>query len=324
MWDLIVNPFITILTLFYSLLGQNIVLAIAVFTVVIRLVTSPLLLQQQRSAAAMKEIQPRLKKIQEKYKNDREKLAQEQMALYKEAGVNPLGGCLPLFIQLPILLGLYQAIIKGLAGSPFQLIDLSGRLLIPGLDHLVPLNNMWLNMDLTLAPTSNPVYALSLPVLVVITTWLQSKLTMPSMSMGDNAGAAAGMMRSMTTIMPLMFGFFSLSFSVGLSIYFVVSNVVGIVQYTLMGKAEWGALFNRQAPAAAEPAPAVVEGKAAPVPSGARARKMTAEPVKASASSSNSNSKSGASASSGSGDVVLTPRASRGKPRKMRKLSNNT
>ncbi|MFW5696480.1 MAG: YidC/Oxa1 family membrane protein insertase [Phototrophicaceae bacterium] len=325
MWDLIVNPFITILTLFYSLLGQNIVLAIAVFTVVIRLLTSPLLLQQQRSAAAMKEVQPRLKKIQEKYKNDREKLAQEQMALYKEAGVNPLGGCLPLFIQLPILLGLYQAIIKGLAGTPFQLIDLSGRLMIPGLDHLVPLNNMWLNMDLTLAPTSNPAYALSLPVLVVVTTWLQSKLTMPTMSMGDAGGAAASMTRSMTTIMPLMFGFFSLSFSVGLSIYFVVSNVVGIIQYSLMGKAEWGALFNRQPAAAPAGAPAVVEGKAAPVPSGARAKKMAAEPSNAtetSASANNSNTKG--AAASGSGDVVLTPRASRGKPRKMRKLSNNT
>lgn len=332
MWDLIVNPFITILALFYSILGQNIVLAIAVFTVVIRLLTSPLLLQQQRSAAAMKEIQPRLKKIQEKHKNDREKLAQEQMALYKEAGVNPLGGCLPLFIQLPILLGLYQAIIKGLAGTPFQLIDLSGRLLIPGLDHLVPLNNMWLNMDLTLAPTANPIYALSLPVLVVVTTWLQTKLTMPSMSMGDAGGAAASMTRTMTTIMPLMFGFFSLSFSVGLSIYFVVSNVVGIIQYTLMGKAEWGALFGKPSQPA-ESAPVVVEGKAAPVPSGSRAKQPALEAASASGGTSASTNNTGkmskpagksSGTAAGGSDVVLTPRASKGRPRKMRKLSNNT
>lgn len=247
MWDLIINPFITVLTLLYGLLGENIVLSIAVFTVIIRLATSPLLIQQQRSMKAQQEIQPKIQELREKYKNDREKLAQAQMELFKEAGVNPLGGCLPLFIQLPILLGLYQAIIHALAGTPFQLIDLSGRLLIPGLDPYVPLNNMWIGMDLTLPPTANPAYALSLPLLVLVTTWLQSKLTVPEMPSGGDGqmNQAANMTRTMTTIMPLMFGFFSLSFSVGLSIYFVVSNVVGIVQYTLMGRAEWGRLLGR-------------------------------------------------------------------------------
>lgn len=246
MWDIIINPFITVITLLYGLLGNNIVLAIAVFTVVIRLATSPLLIQQQRSAQAMQEVQPKLKKIQEKYKNDREKLAQAQMELYREEGINPLGGCLPLLIQLPILLGLYQAILHALASSPFQLIDLSERLLIPGLSSSVPLNNTWIGMDLTLAPTVNPTYALVLPVLVMVTTWLQSKLTMPSIPAGDNGvpNQAAQMTRSMTTIMPVMFGFFSLSFSVGISIYFVVSNLVGILQYTLMGRADWSKLFG--------------------------------------------------------------------------------
>lgn len=248
MWDLIINPFITLLAFLYSILGNNIVLAIAGLTVIIRLVTAPLMIQQQRSTQAMQEIQPKLKQLQEKYKNDREKLAQAQMALYKEHGINPLGGCLPLLVQLPILLALYQAIIHALASSPYQLIDLSGRLLLPGLDRLVPLNNTWLNMDLTLPPTSNPMYALSLPLLVVVTTWLQSKLTMPPIPPSEDGkpNQAAAMTRSMTTIMPLMFGFFSLSFSVGLSIYFVVSNLVGIAQYSFMGKAEWGRLIGRE------------------------------------------------------------------------------
>lgn len=272
MWDLIINPFITILAVFYRLFNNDIVIAIAALTVLIRLATSPLLIQQQRSTKAMQELQPKLRQLQDKYKNDREKLAQEQMALYREHGINPLGGCLPLLIQLPILLALYQAIIHGLAGTPYQLIDLSGRLLLPGLDQLVPLNNKWLGMDLTLAPTVNPVYALSLPVLVVVTTWLQSKLTIPAPPPDEDGkpNQAAMMTRQMTTIMPLMFGFFSLSFSVGLSIYFVVSNLVGIAQYTLMGKAEWGRLLGRE-PAPAE-TPAVVSGSATPVPEAVPAR----------------------------------------------------
>ncbi|GAB4508955.1 MAG: hypothetical protein OHK0046_02990 [Anaerolineae bacterium] len=269
MWDLIINPFVTVLTLLYGLLGNNIVLAIAVFTVVIRLATSPLLIQQQRSAKAMQEVQPKLKKLQEKYKNDREKLAQAQMELYREEGINPFGGCLPLLIQLPILLGLYQAILHALGGTPFQLIDLSNRLLIPGLGSFVPLNNTWLGMDLTLAPTVNPTYALILPVLVMATTWLQSKLTMPAIP-ADADGAnnqAAQMTRSMTTIMPIMFGFFALSFSVGISIYFVVSNLVGILQYSLMGRADWKQLFSRPAPApAAQPAKEITGRKAATAP----------------------------------------------------------
>ncbi|MBZ0299208.1 MAG: YidC/Oxa1 family membrane protein insertase [Anaerolineae bacterium] len=251
MWDLILNPFITLLTLLYSLLGQNIVLAIVVFTVLVRVAILPLTAQQQRSSKRMQELQPELKKLQDKYKNDREKLAQEQMDLYKQHGVNPFGGCLPLVIQFPILIGLYQAIIHTLAATPFQLIDLSGRLLVPGLDHLVPLQNIWLGMDLTKAPTNNPTWALALPALVLVTTWAQSKLTVPpTPPAGSDDGKpnqAQAMTQSMTTIMPLMFGFFSLSFSVGLSIYFVVSNLIGIIQYSMMGqsKLKLGSLLGR-------------------------------------------------------------------------------
>lgn len=249
MWDLILNPFVTLLTLLYSVLGQNIVLSIVVFTVLVRVAILPLTAQQQRSSKKMQELQPELKKLQEKHKNDREKLAQEQMALYKEHGVNPFGGCFPLLIQFPILIGLYQAIIFTLAATPFQLIDLSGRFLLPGLDHLVPLNNLWLGMDLSQPPTNNPTWALALPALVLVTTWAQSKLTVPSTPPSDDGqpNQAQAMTQSMTTIMPLMFGFFSLSFSVGLSIYFVVSNLIGIVQYSLMGnsKLKLGKLIGR-------------------------------------------------------------------------------
>jgi hypothetical protein len=118
-------------------------------------------------------------------------------------------------------------------------------------------------MDLTLAPTANPQYALILPLFVMATTWLQSRLTMPAPKQeeGEEPNQAAAMTRSMTTIMPLMFGFFSLSFSVGLSIYFVVSNLVGIIQYTVMGRADWRSLVGSKS----DSQPEVIQGKVTPV-----------------------------------------------------------
>ncbi len=270
MWDIILNPFVTILTWLYALLSQDIVLAIVVLTVIIRFLTYPLLAKQQESSRKMQQIQPQLKKLQEKYKNDKEKLSQAQMKLYRENKVNPVGGCFPLVIQFPILIGLYQAIFFALAATPFQLIDLSERLLIPGLDALIPLQRMWSpipgltqllpEMDLTLPPTANPSYALVLPLLVLVTTWAQSKLTMATTkgkseqkdddddddSSSGVGGQAQAMTKSMTTIMPIMFGAFSLSFSVGLSIYFVTSNLIGIVQYSPQGRQLLDKVFRKK------------------------------------------------------------------------------
>jgi YidC/Oxa1 family membrane protein insertase len=238
MLDIIINPFITILLFLYQLLGGNVVLSIVVFTILVRLATFPLTMKQQKSTKAMQELQPELKKLQEKYKNDRERLAQAQMELYREYGVNPLAGCLPLLIQLPILLGLYRAIVATLAATPLQLLNLSGRLWVPELSNVVPLQNkfLWLNLAVP-----DPLYVL--PILVVATTFLQQKLLMPSTSSNNKdrgskepADQAAQMTRQMMFIMPLMFGFFALSFASGLSIYFIGSNIIGIGQYALMGK----------------------------------------------------------------------------------------
>ncbi len=265
MWDLILNPFVTILAWLYAALNQDIVLAIVVLTVIIRFLTYPLLAKQQESSRRMQQLQPQLKKLQEKYKNDKEKMSQAQMKLYRENKVNPVGGCFPMVIQFPILIGLYQAIFFALAATPFQLVDLSERLLIPGLDSLIPLQRMWTpipqlasilpELDLTLAPTENPHYSLILPLLVLITTWAQQKLTMMTTKQKSSKddddeedekprGGQAQMMQSMTTIMPIMFGFFSMTFSVGLSVYFVTSNLIGIVQYSPQGRNVLDKLFR--------------------------------------------------------------------------------
>ena len=256
-WDLILNPFVTVITLLYSVFGNSAVLAIILFTILVRLIMYPLNAQQMRSSKAMQDLQPEMKKLQDKYKNDREKLAQEQMRLYREHGVNPLGGCLPLLIQFPIWIGLYQAINHALAATPLQLIDLSGRFLVDGLDRLVPLNNVFMNIDLTQPPTANPTYALVLPVLVLITSWLQSKMITPPAQPTEDGkpNQAQAMTQSMTTVMPIMMGMFSLSFSVGLSIYFIVSNIISIIQYSRQKNFEWKTLLKFGSSAAPQSAP---------------------------------------------------------------------
>ena len=268
--DFILNPFVTLLTFLYSIFN-DMVLTIVVFTILVRLLTYPLTAQQMRSSTTMQKLQPELKQLQEKYKNDREKLAQEQMRLYREYGINPLGGCLPLLIQFPIFIALYGAIQFALAATPTHLLDLSGRLLVPGLDNVIPLNNMWLGMNLTQPPdiTTSPL-GLALILLVVVTTWLQFKVTAPPPAPSDNGqpNQAQAMTQSMGTVMPLMYGFFALSFSVGLSIYFIASNVVGIAQYALMGKADFRRIFggsSKPAVTVTTVSDSKVEGKATPV-----------------------------------------------------------
>ena len=228
MWDVaVINPMINLLLLFYRFLGQQTILAVAALTLLVRLAILPLTLRQQRVSQRMQEVQPELQKLQEKYKKDRERLAQEQMKLYREAGMNPMGGCLPLLIQFPILIGLYQAIIRALAVSPMDLLRLSQNIypFIPGLTDLIPLQSAFLWLDL-----GRPDPYFVLPVLVVVTSWLSQRLlTAPA---ADERSAA--MNRQMQLMMPLMFGFISISYASGLSIYFIISNLVTMAQYLLI------------------------------------------------------------------------------------------
>lgn len=224
----ILRPMLNALLGLYSVLGGQFWLAIIFFTIIIRVLMTPLMLPQQRSAKKMQELQPQLQELQKKYAKDREKLAQEQMRLYREAGVNPLGGCLPMLIQFPIWIGLYQSIIQALGHQPLQLLNLSQNI-YPFLSRIwmeVPLNRFFLGMDLGLTPQQLGGLTYLLPILVAFTSWWQAKMTTPPSS-GD--AQSAQMNQSMTLMMPLMFGFFSLSFSTGLSFYFIISNLIGIV-----------------------------------------------------------------------------------------------
>jgi YidC/Oxa1 family membrane protein insertase len=236
----ILQPMLNALLFLYQLLFHNFTLAILVFTILIRLITYPLTYQQQQSTRKLTALQQsdNWKKTQEKYKGDKEKLAQEQMRLYQEAGANPMGACLPTLIQFPVLIGLYQSIQQAMAASPVQLFDLSRHIysFLPNAASLIPIDNrfLWLNLGL-------PDQLFVLPVLVAISMYIQSKMIAPP-STGDQQ--AAQMSQSMTLTMPLMFGWFSLSFPSGLSIYFIISNLIGIAQTAMTQPVDWKNVFS--------------------------------------------------------------------------------
>jgi len=233
MWDtIVINPMVNALLLFYDLLFNNFVLAIAVLTIVIRLITLPLNLRQQKTSLKMQSMQPEIQSIQKKYKDNPAKMQEE----FKKIGYNPtesLTGCLPLLIQFPILIGLYRAIITILGSTPLALFELTDRAYawVDGfvdVATILPVANkfLWLNLALP-----DPFYIL--PVLVFGTMFIQQRLMSPAKKKNDKgkeASPMAGMTQSMQYTMPLMFGFFSLSFPSGLSIYFILSNLIGIGQ----------------------------------------------------------------------------------------------
>jgi YidC/Oxa1 family membrane protein insertase len=254
MWNtFILYPMVNVLIWIYNFLLHNFGLAIVIFTFLIRLLTYPLTAQQLKSQKKMQELQGSKKwqDIQKKYKDDKEKLAQEQMKIYQEMGINPLGSCLPLVIQFPIMIGLYQAISLAMASAPIQLLNLGRSLysFIPA-SQLIPLNSKFLWMNLGLPEISSPnalvIAGFAVPIMtiiVVVTTYLQSKLMTPPANPGDQ-GAQMGKM--MNLYMPILMGWIAYSLSSGLALYFIISNVLGVAQYALMGNVHWDNLLPKK------------------------------------------------------------------------------
>ena len=166
------------------------------------------------------------------------------MRIYKERGISPFSSCLPTLIQFPIIIALYQSIIRALATTPLGLLQL-GRSIFPflNIESIIPLNSKFLWMDLG-RPESVLILGFAVPTLAIIvalTTYVQSKLTMPpSANPGDQTAA---MSSSMAITMPLMLGWFALTFASGLSVYFITSNLLGILQYAMTGRANWSNLL---------------------------------------------------------------------------------
>jgi YidC/Oxa1 family membrane protein insertase len=210
-------------------------LSIIVLTFVIRGLMYPLTIKQLHATRSMQGLQPKIAELQKKHGKDKQKLAQEQMRLYKESGVSPAGCLGPMLIQMPIWIALYQAIIRVLVTTPENFLNLSGYLYSwPVLYEALPLDNrfLWMNMaypDIFLA------------LLVGGSMWVTQKMITPVSA--DPKQKAQG--RTMLVMMPVMFTFLSMSFPSGLALYWVSSNVITVaIQYFVTG---WGGLLPAKA-----------------------------------------------------------------------------
>lgn len=245
LWNGVVfRPMLNTLLFLYSVFG-TFGMAIILFTALVRVLMLPLTIKQLHATKKMSELAPRLKEIQQKYPKDRPRISQETMRLYKEAGINPLGCLGPVVVQFPIWIGLYQAIIQALPPLPEGLVDLGDHLYswLPMVHQAIPVQSRFLWMDLSQPDVGNPI----LPILVFVTMWVQQKMT--TLPATDPQQAQTNQM--MLWMMPGMFAFFTFQFPSGLALYWVVSNLIGVImQYFITG---WGSLFPLFETASAAP-----------------------------------------------------------------------
>ena len=191
-------------------LVQNYGLSIILFTILVKVLLLPLTIKQTKSTKAMQDIQPKIQEIQTKYKDKPEKQQQEIMKIYTEAKINPLAGCLPLLIQMPILIALFsvlrEPVTYGVFADQAQFVNAAKGFL-------------WIK-DLT-----TPDYILA--ILSGATTFLMQTLMMPK-------DQQQGSMKIMTYVMSAMMLFWGFSFPAGLTLYWTIGNVFAIGQHYLI------------------------------------------------------------------------------------------
>lgn len=262
---ILVNPIINILVAIYkflSLLNLPYALGFSIIglTVVIRLILYPLTHSQLKASKKMQDLSPHLKRLKDKHKNDAKTLQAETMKLYKEFGVNPAAGCLPLIIQIPVIWGLYSVLDKIVKLDSKELLSYVNGVVIPPLKLSSPWDTSFFGIPLGQNPSelmkAMPLILL-VPILTALFQFVQSKMMMaqaPSrppaegFHRGESAVKAekkkddfASVFQSQSLfIFPLMIGFFSYGFPIGLSLYWNTFSIFGIIQqYQISG---WGGL----------------------------------------------------------------------------------
>jgi YidC/Oxa1 family membrane protein insertase len=227
-----------LLAFFYGLL-HSYVLAIGLLTVTVMLVLAPLTVKSTRSMLAMQRLQPEIKKLQAQHKGDRQALNEAMMAFYKEHQINPLGGCLPMLLQMPVFIIMYR-VIRGLVDSHgpkyiSKTSDLYAAIKGDGFGHM----KEW-GLDLAKSASNVggglghawPYYVMV--AMVVATGFYQAKqMSSRQSAQAAQANAQAQMMQR---IFPVMFGVISLSIPAGVVVYFIVSNLFRVAQQGLMYK----------------------------------------------------------------------------------------
>lgn len=204
---ILVDAVIYLLNLIYSFVG-NYGIAIIITTIFVRILMLPLTLKQEKSMKRMRELEPKMKVLKEKYKNEPNTLNQKTMELYKEEGVNPFGGCLPLLIQFPIFIALYNAFRS--SAMPHDAYFLWFNLSQP--DRLFTLANYSVN---------------ALPILTAILTIYQQKMMQTSSSSEDTTASA---MKSMMYTMPIMLLVVFYKMPSGLNLYYLTNTILSILQ----------------------------------------------------------------------------------------------
>ena len=185
-------------------------IGIILLTIVVRIILLPLTISQTRSMARMQMLQPELKEIQKQYKDDQQRSQQEVMAFYKKNNVNPLAGCLPLILQMPIFFALFQL-----------LRDLGVKVTGAGAQTIYKF--LWMNLT-----AMDPFYVL--PILMVVTMILTSKMTQTDMT---KTGISNAMM---TYLLPVVFGVISYKMQSGILVYWVTTNIWSIGQQYFVNK----------------------------------------------------------------------------------------
>jgi len=267
-WQLLlVNPIINILVAFYKAfeflhIPGPLGFAVIGLTVFIRLLLYPLMQAQMKSARAMAKLKPHLDDLTKKHKDNKQALQQAQLALYKEHGVNPAAGCLPLLIQMPVLIALYNVFYQVLNnGNLEKEIETINNVIYHPALHLSTLDLTFFGMNLGIKPSQWQTHGWWLLLIPVITgglQWYQSKLMMPPSASGSGSkpvlvkatdskkdgkkeekppeDTAMEMQKQMMLITPVMFGYFAFQFPLGLALYWNVFGLFGIMQQLRVNK----------------------------------------------------------------------------------------
>ncbi len=231
MWDAVREGLGWLLAFFYSII-PNAGVAIILLTIAVRLALFPLTAKQAKSMIAMQRVQPEIKKLQAKYKNDRQKLNEEMMKFYKENEINPLGGCLPLLLQMPVFIALFQTL-NGI--QKFIPTDSQMYQDICSNAACKPPHMKFAGMNLTVSASTASKLGfvdllpyLILVAIVVVTGFVQQRQTMRNQTQTNPQMAIIG------KVFPLVFAFISWSLPSGVALYFATSNLwqIGQQEYT--------------------------------------------------------------------------------------------
>ncbi len=220
-WETINKIFCYAIIFFGRIAGNNVIWGLVIMTLVVRIAMIPLYKAQIQSTAKMNKVQPEIKKIQAKYKDKKDKdsqakMASETQAVYSRHGVNPLAGCLPSLIQLPLLFAFYGAI------ENLLVYKVDGATALP-LFGAGDMSQSFLIFD----DMSSPVYILA--ILAAITTYYSTELS----SASAQDGAGSDMMKTMKWMMPVMILFFGFTLPGAMSLYWLIGNIVMIIQTSI-------------------------------------------------------------------------------------------